>query len=63
MQASFILNAIRKKYPKAAIVPELTIEDTDLPDSGEVVRTHNLSYAEIPDGHKFSRRIDRRILG
>ena len=58
MNSKFILKAIKNKYPKAAIVPELTLEDTDLPDSGEVVRTHNQSYAEIPDGHKFSRRID-----
>lgn len=58
MDSAFILKAIHKKYPRAAIVPEVTIDDYDLPDSDKVARTHNKSYAEIPEGHKFNRRID-----
>lgn len=58
MNSEFILDALRRKYPTAAIVPEVTIEDFDLPDSGEVVDHDWMSYAETPEGHKFSRRID-----
>lgn len=58
VDSKFILKAIKNKHPKAAIVPELTLEDEDLPDSGNVVRTHSKSYEPRPDGHKYTRRID-----
>lgn len=53
-----ILEAIRAKYPSTAIVPELTIEDFDLPDSGLEVERLNLHVGVRPEGHKYSRRID-----
>ncbi len=55
--AAFLLDAVRAKYPAAAIVPEITIEDEDLPDSGEPTE-HLYERTPPPDGHKFSRRID-----
>jgi hypothetical protein len=58
MNASQILEAIRAKYPSTAIVPELTIEDYDLPDSGQEVERLNLHAGVRPEGHKYSRRID-----
>lgn len=58
IDAKFILQALRAKYPSAAIVPELTIEDFDLADSGEVVEYHYSGHTERPDGHKYERRID-----
>lgn len=58
MDAGFILEAIRAKYPTTAIVPEITIEDFDLPDSGEVGEGPFRSSEERPDGHKYNRRID-----
>lgn len=57
MNAEFILNAIRRKYPAAAIVPEITIEDFDIPDSDDVREDH-WRPTPAPEGHKFSRRID-----
>lgn len=57
MTAGFILDAIRATYPSTAIVPELTIEDFDLADSGEVVE-HSFMHTPSPEGHKYSRRID-----
>lgn len=58
MDSAFILDAIRAKYPTTAIVPEITIEDFDLPDTREVTELSFLPGSERPDGHKFSRRID-----
>lgn len=58
MDAAFILEAIRATYPSTAIVPELTIEDTDLPDSGAEVEHMVMPGQPAPDGHKYSRRID-----
>lgn len=58
MDSKFILKSIKAKHPKAAIVPELTLEDEDLPDSGEVVRSLAKSYEPRPEGHKYTRRID-----
>lgn len=57
MDSRFILEAIRAKYPAAAIVPELTIEDFDLPDSGEQVDYLDMR-GQHPDGHTYNRRID-----
>lgn len=57
MTASFILQAIRAKHQGAAIVPEITIEDFDLADSGEAV-AYLGARGERPDGHKYERRID-----
>lgn len=57
MNSEFILNAIKLKCPGAAIVPELSIEDIDLPDSGEESE-FGLSKSERPEGHKYMRRID-----
>lgn len=51
INADFILDAIRRHHSAAAIVPELTIEDHDLPDSDDV-------HSPRPDGHKYTRRID-----
>ncbi len=50
MDAKFILAAIRRKYPEAAIVPEVTMDDPAY-DAGQRV---------TPDGEKVSefRRID-----
>ncbi|APQ42582.1 hypothetical protein phi16_gp079 [Corynebacterium phage phi16] len=56
MDAAFILNAIAKKYPKAAIVPEITIEDFDLPDTDGEAEWYR--PAPPPPGHLYSRRID-----
>lgn len=56
MDSNFILQAIRRKYPDAAIVPEITIEDFALPDSGEVA--NHWTRTEPPEGHRFYRRID-----
>lgn len=58
MDADFILAAIRAKYPRAALVPELTIEDEDLPDTGEETDYAYAPAAPAPAQHKFSRRID-----
>lgn len=56
MDSRFILWAIRQKYPRAAMVPEITIEDYDLPDTdGEA---EWFISAKAPEGHKFERRID-----
>ena len=58
MEAKFILWAIRQKYPRAAMVPEVTIEDFDLPDSGREVTYDYIAGSPPPDGHKYERRID-----
>lgn len=58
MDAKFILDAIRAKYPKAAVVPELTIEDYDLPDSGLPTKSIHSPGTETPVGYKPNRRID-----
>lgn len=58
MNSSFILESIHKKYPSAAIVPELSIEDMFLEDSDTVGRTHNRSYSNTPTEYKYMRRID-----
>lgn len=55
--AAFILDAIRAHHRDAAIVPELTIEDFDLPDSDEV-RENLFTRTPPPEGHKYTRRID-----
>lgn len=58
IDAKFILAAIRAKYPTAAVVPEITIEDYDLPDSdGEATYGYGPGLGS-PAGHKYSRRID-----
>ncbi len=57
MNAAFILDAIRAAYPSTAVVPELTIEDLDIADSGETVE-HLHAHTAPPEGHKYSRRID-----
>lgn len=57
MTAKFILDAIRGTYPSTAIVPELTIEDLDLADSGEVTE-YSYTRTAPPEGHKYARRID-----
>lgn len=58
LTAALILDAIRATYTAAAIVPELTIEDFDLPDSGKPVDYLDMHHHERPEGHKFERRID-----
>lgn len=58
MSSGFILDAIRAKYPAAAIVPELTIEDFDLPDTGAPVEHLFHHGGPRPEGHSYSRRID-----
>ena len=58
MKADFILWTIRNKYPAAAVVPEITIDDMDLPDSGEAVESLGMSHTPRPEGHKYERRID-----
>lgn len=58
IDAKFILSAIRAKYPTAAVVPEITIEDYDLPDSGREVEHVFMRGQAAPEGHKYSRRID-----
>lgn len=58
MDAAFILEAIRSAYSSTAIVPELTIEDIDLPDSGAETEHMFMPGRPAPDGHKYSRRID-----
>lgn len=57
MDADFILAAIRAKHSNAAVVHELTIEDLDLTDSGEIVE-YPWQRTPPPEGHKYSRRID-----
>ena len=57
-EARRLLEAVRAKYPEAAIVPELTIEDFDLPDTGEPTTHLGMSGMERPDGHRYNRRID-----
>ena len=58
IDAKFILSAIRGKYPTAAVVPEVTIDDFDLPDSdGESSASHG-PVVRSPEGHKYHRRID-----
>lgn len=59
MDSAFILDAIRRKYSTAAIVPEITIDDFDLPDSEEVSEHGpHIPSGPRPEGHKSSRRID-----
>lgn len=58
MKAEDILDAIRAKHPGTAIVPELTIEDFDLPDTGEDAEHSFMGCAERPEGHSYTRRID-----
>ncbi|QDK01168.1 DNA repair protein [Mycobacterium phage Purky] len=58
ISAEFILDAIRRTHYRAAIVPELSIEDLDLPDTGEPTDAMFMPSADPPDGHKFIRRID-----
>ena len=57
MDSKHILNAIRRKYPDAAIVPELSIEDYDLWDEPDLQGSPRASRNRPPD-HKFMRRID-----
>lgn len=58
MTSGFILAAIRAKYSDAAIVPELTIEDFDLPDTEAPVENLYHHGGPRPEGHSYSRRID-----
>lgn len=58
MDAAFILDAIIRAHPGAAIVPELTIEDYGLPDTGQATENVYVPAGDRPDGHKFARRID-----
>jgi len=58
MNAADIIAAIRSKYPTAALVPELTIEDYDLPDTGAPTEAMYMPAGARPEGHKYSRRID-----
>ncbi|RLP72314.1 hypothetical protein D9V32_15585 [Mycetocola tolaasinivorans] len=58
MDAKFVLESLRRKYPLAAIVPELTIEDFDLPDSGMLTDALYTPQGHVPEGHKYERRID-----
>lgn len=58
MNADFILDAVRHRYPGAALVPELTIEDFDLPDSDEPTEHIYQPTQPTPDGYKSMRRID-----
>jgi hypothetical protein len=57
VNAAFILTAIRAAYPSTAVVPELTIEDLDIPDSGQIVE-HLHTHTALPEGQGYSRRID-----
>ena len=58
IDAKFILSAIRAKYPTAAVVPEITIDDFDLPDTDQEVAHHHTPGLRSPEGHKYHRRID-----
>ncbi|ROR95483.1 uncharacterized protein DUF1052 [Salana multivorans] len=58
MDAAFILGAIRRAHSGAAIVPELSIEDFDLPDSGREVEYAYIPGDAPPAGHAPMRRID-----
>ena len=58
MTAEDVLKAIKRKHSGTAIVPELSIEDYDLPDSGEQTTSLDMSLSEMPDEHKYIRRID-----
>lgn len=58
MDSAFILDAIREKYPTAALVPEVTIEDFDLPDTERPTDYLYMSNEGRPEGHKLTRRID-----
>lgn len=58
MTAEDILRAIKRKHSGTAIVPELSIEDFDLPDSDEQTTSLDMSMAGTPEGHKYIRRID-----
>ena len=58
MDAKFLLESVHRKYPKAAIVPELSIEDYFLEDTDEPTRALSHSSTAPPDGHKYIRRID-----
>lgn len=58
MTSAFILDAIRKTHPSTAVVPELSIEDYDLPDSGEQVEHLDTGGGTRPEGHQYVRRID-----
>jgi len=56
--AAFLLDAIRANHARAAVVPEVTIEDYDLPDTGMVTDSMFMPGAAAPEGHKYNRRID-----
>ena len=58
MIAADILEAIRAKYPGTAIVPELTIDDFDLPDAGTETAHGFMPGTGRPEGHSYTRRID-----
>lgn len=58
MDAEFILKALRRHHHTAAIVPEITIEDFDLPDTNEPTDHLFMSATGTPEGHKLNRRID-----
>lgn len=60
MDSDFILKAIRRHHPRAAIVPEITIEDHDMPDRDQQVECEAFLQrrraGRSPDPH---RREDR----
>lgn len=58
MDSDFILNSIRHKYPSTAIVPEISIEDYFLEDSGEETDLGHMAGLPRPEGHSYIRRID-----
>ncbi len=58
MDASFILNAIRVRHSGAALVPEVSIEDFDLPDSGQETDSPYTPGLARPKEHSYMRRID-----
>lgn len=58
MDADFILDAISRKYPAAAIVPELSIEDQLPFDTGEPTDKMFMPLQPTPEEVASLRRID-----
>lgn len=58
MDAKFVLQSIKRKYHNAAVVPEISIEDFFLEDSGDEARYSFSPNTASPQGHSYIRRID-----
>lgn len=58
ISAKFILQSIRKKYPQSALVPEISIEDYHLLDTGDPARSSYMPNSAPPEEYKSLRRID-----